>query len=257
MAALAANFLSGISSKIDTDFIPIAVLPGQDVTNHVTRKSKKVDIGNGLRSQREAVLCTAPGTLRYRPPAHFYVEEKSCKQYYPREGDKVVGIIEDRAGEAYRVNIFSGQPAIMSTMAFDGASKRNKPDLKKGDVIYCCVKPVRSDVDVEVTCMATSGVKKDWSSGEAMYGGLGQGLLSRVSIYLAHNLLHPECVILKSLGEKLTFEIAIGMNGVLWIKGSDVAETVLIKNAVENSQTLSDEQTIAMVAYLIERVDKK
>ena len=136
--------------------------------------------------RRGSLLCTVPGTLRYRPPAHFYVEERSRKQYYPQEGDQVVGVIEDRVGEAYRVNIFSGQPAIMSTMAFDGATKRNKPDLKKGDVIYCRVKSARGDVDVEVTCMATSGVKKDWSSGEAVYGGLAQGFLSHVSIHFLH-----------------------------------------------------------------------
>ena len=124
MTALASNFLNHISSKVDIEFIPIRVLPGQDVTSLISRKSSKVDIGNGLRSQRESVVCTVPGTLRYRPPAHFYVEERSRKQYYPQEGDQVVGVIEDRVGEAYRVNIFSGQPAIMSTMAFDGATQK-------------------------------------------------------------------------------------------------------------------------------------
>ena len=258
MAALAAaDFLGSIALKIDTEFSPVKVLAGEDVTALVTRKSSKVDIGNGLRLARESVVCTTAGTLRYRPPAHFYVEEKSRKQYYPREGDQVVGIVEDRAGEAYRINIFSGQPAIMSTMAFDGASKRNKPDLKKGDIVYCRVQSARGDVDVEVTCMAASGVKKDWSSGEAVYGGLSQGLLSHVSIYLAHKLLHPDSVILKSLGEKLAYEIAIGMNGALWLKGGTIAETVLIKNAIENSQNLSDDQIVAMVAYLSERVEKK
>ena len=129
--------------------------------------------------------------------------------------------------------------------------------MKKGDVIYCRVKSARGDVDVEVTCMATSGVKKDWSSGEAVYGGLAQGFLSHVSIHFAHKLLHPDSVVLKSLGEKLAYEIAIGMNGALWLKGSNIAETILIKNAIENSEKLSDEQVIGMVAYLSERVHKK
>ena len=256
MAELAAQFLSGETRQIDTEFRPTQVVPGQDVTQLVTRLFNKVDIGNGLRSQRSTVVSTCSGTLCYRPPTFYYIEERYRKQYYPREGDQVVGIIEDRVGEAYRINIYAGNPAIMSTMAFDGASKRNRPDLKKGDIVYCRVLVARSDIDVEVTCMAQTGIKKDWSSGEAVYGSLAQGLLSRVSISFAHKLLHPDCVTLKSLGEKLAFEIAIGMNGALWLKGRSISHTVLIKNAIENAQELSsNDEIIAMISYLSERVE--
>jgi exosome complex component RRP40 len=86
----------------------------------------------------------------------------------PKIGDQVVGIIEERNADFYRVNIFSGAPAMLSRLGFEGATKRNKPDLKVGDVIYCRVSLAHRDLDVELTCLSSSGNKKGWSSGESV-----------------------------------------------------------------------------------------
>jgi exosome complex component RRP40 len=79
-----------------------------------------------------------------------------------------VGIIEERTSDYYKVNIFSGAPAVLNRLSFEGASKRNKPELKVGDVVYCRVSMAHKDIDTELSCTSTSGVKKDWSSGEAV-----------------------------------------------------------------------------------------
>ena len=89
-------------------------------------------------------------------------------RYVPRVDDCVVAIVEDKIGDYYILNLFSGRTAIMSRLAFDGATKRNKPELERGDVTYCRVIAADNERDTEVTCLATHGPKKDWSTGEAV-----------------------------------------------------------------------------------------
>lgn len=92
----------------------------------------------------------------------------SNKRYMPRIGDGVIGIIADKTGDYYTVNIFSGHPCLMSRLAFDGATKRNKPELNRGDLVYAHITTTKYDSDTEITCHALWGPKKDWSTGEAV-----------------------------------------------------------------------------------------
>ena len=83
-------------------------------------------------------------------------------------GDQVVGIIEEKLSEYYRVNIFSGSAALLGRLAFEGATKRNKPELKRGDLVYARVSLAHKDLETELTCISSSGSKKEWSSGESV-----------------------------------------------------------------------------------------
>jgi len=107
------------------------------------------------------------GIFRYRPPNSYWIEPQ-CKRYIPKLNDQIVGIIEDRGGDFYKINIFSGSIALLNRLAFEGATKRNKPEMKKGDVVYCRVSLAHKDIDTELTCLSASGIKKDWSSGETV-----------------------------------------------------------------------------------------
>ena len=53
-----------------------------------------------------------------------------CFQYVPTKGDNVIGIITKTGSENFRVDIGSSMPAILGNLSFEGATKRNKPDLK-------------------------------------------------------------------------------------------------------------------------------
>jgi exosome complex component RRP40 len=113
------------------------------------------------------VSTTALGTLHYKEPSFYWVEQAG-KRYTPQTGDNVVGLVEDKMGEFYAINVFSGHTCIMNRFAFDGATKRNKPELKRGDVVYARVQSSGRDCDTELSCLVTSGAKKDWSTGEAV-----------------------------------------------------------------------------------------
>jgi exosome complex component RRP40 len=153
--------------ELASNFTKKAVLPGDNVTSDVTGLRKDIKLGDGLHQIGDAVFCTVAGILRYRAPMTYWVEGDK-RMYIPRAGDQVVGIIEEKLGEFYRVNIFSNSSAMLNKLAFEGATKRNKPELKKGDVVYLRVSVADKDLDTEVTCITSSGSKKEWSSGETV-----------------------------------------------------------------------------------------
>jgi len=240
-------------------FSRVVTLPGDDITSNVssTGLSNCIKLGRGitLNSVSQAHASTV-GVLSYRSPACFWIESSS-KRYYPRVGDQVVGVIDDKGGEFYTVNIFSRSGTILNRLAFDGATKRNKPELKHGDVLYCRVLSCSTDTDTELSCTAISGSKKEWTTGETIYGPLSDGLIVNVSITHARSLLHPENVLLNALSRHFIFEVAIGVNGCIWFRAvgaNRCVDMVVIRNSILNAQQLNDDaQIIAMVDQLAER----
>lgn len=234
------------------------VLPGDDVTAYMKEHNDSqnvVQLGQGLsRHEGGRILATASGTVRFRSPGNYWVES-FCRttNYFPRTGDQVVGIIEDRGGDWYKVNIGCSCSASLNRLSFEGASKRNKPEMERGDVAYLRVASAHRDMDVELTCISASGVKKDWSSGECLYGPLKEGLLMKVSLQQARSLLRPDSTLLNTLGKQMPFEVAVGMNGFVWFKAGCVLDTIVLRNALSNAEGLDDLHTEAMALQLLRR----
>lgn len=55
-------------------------------------------------------------------------------QYIPQRGDSVIGIITTKAGDVFRVDVGASELATLPYLAFEGATKRNRPDVK-----VCCL----------------------------------------------------------------------------------------------------------------------
>ncbi len=178
------------SSSSSSAYKSIRVFPGDDITNHVksflaiSGRSCEAAAGKGLEASGDAgdnVICNLAGETRFRPPNHFWVEPSAgivgsggadhARRYLPLVGDQVVGIVEDRQAEHYRVNIHSVGCALLPRLGFEGATKRNKPELRRGAVVYGRLTEVDVRVgELEMTCRvpAAGGLTKDWSSGEAV-----------------------------------------------------------------------------------------
>jgi exosome complex component RRP40 len=62
-------------------------------------------------------------------PHRRYVSNKA-RQYVPAAQESVVGIIAGKAGEGWRVDIGAAHSASLDALAFEGATKRNRPNLK-------------------------------------------------------------------------------------------------------------------------------
>jgi len=74
-------------------------------------------------------------------------------------------------------------------------------------------------------------------TGQSLYGELNGGTVIELSsLRYARALLDGSgAAVLRSLGERLPFEIACGLNGRVWVKASSVVNTIVVSNAVLNA----------------------
>lgn len=59
------------------------------------------------------------------------------------------------------------------------------------------------------------------------------------------------CPVLRALGARLKFECVIGVNGRVWVKAADITQTILVVNAVRNSEFMSEKQCQDMVEQIL------
>lgn len=56
-------------------------------------------------------------------------------QYIPAKGERVVGVIAQTGAKQYRVDIGAHSLAALPELSFEGATKRNKPNLQVGSSV--------------------------------------------------------------------------------------------------------------------------
>mmetsp|Transcript_1714 Transcript_1714/g.2347 ORF Transcript_1714/g.2347 Transcript_1714/m.2347 type:complete len:272 (+) Transcript_1714:76-891(+) len=244
----------------------IVVIPGDDVTSRIPAE-KKYKLGIGLEPHSEenggnvTILATLAGRLLQHRDTWFVWT--NSKRYQPKSEDRVVGIVlQDRMGtmggaDVYRVDIGAPHTCSLSSLAFEGATKRNRPQFSAGTLVYARVTSEGDVTDPVLSCTLgpkDNGIpRKDWMTEEAAYGELRGGTLQKIPLGLARELLSPQSIVLEELS-KLPFEVAIGTNGYLWIHAARPEYTILIRNAILNSQVLTAEQIRGMVRSLIKSV---
>lgn len=255
----------------------VTVLPGDDLThineegsaNDDSSKKKALKLGVGLHYDESTnkISATLAGRLVHRSTknANTYYVLTNSKRYIPSMHDRVLCIVEDRIGEYYRVTLpaSSTGSALLNTCSFEGATKRNRPNLKTGDLLYARISICNNLMEPEVSCMTLPGEvdqsggasRKDWMTNEGTYGQLKGGSCQQISIGLAQELLIPSNVVLMALGNaKIPFEICIGVNGIIWVHSERPEYTILILNAIQNSEVMTEAQIRGMVKSLVQTV---
>lgn len=262
------------------------VLPGDDVTDEIqltqTNKGEqqqqqqpKPKLGNGLLvDDNHRVKATTAGRLLFRRSNNntttYYVQQNIKRYSRPMLEDRVIGIVEERVasdgsgGDIYRINISGPHPAQLSNLSFEGATKRNKPQLKTGMLLYCRVSQLLVAMDPVLSCTmgphdgGSGAARKDWMTNEGMYGELKGGTCRKISLGLARELLSPHNVVLAELGKtNIPFEICVGVNGFVWVHSTRPEYTIMIHNAIMNSQVLTVAQVRGMVKALVETVHRQ
>lgn len=322
--------------------LPLAVLPGDDLTRFILkkddapRKSKPPKIGTGLaivptssRRRRRyhqqeddmditinnnddsrmninntdepsdapsfSIIAIIAGRLVHHASnsTDTYYISSNTQRYIPTLGDRVIGIVEDTTGEYYRVNILGGHSALLHNLNFEGASKRNRPRLDPGSLVYCRVvrgvddgvkvvgssnssgRMVGGRVDPEVSCKVGGGgggsssiitnamdddggaTRKDWTTSECTYGPLSSSTSSsfRVSLGLARSLLLPTNETLSALSKsKVPFEICIGVNGLIWVDAPAPEIVIMVQNAIKNGEVVGRGMVGGMVKSMVKNL---
>ncbi|CAM0138622.1 exosome non-catalytic core subunit rrp40 [Umbelopsis sp. WA50703] len=233
------------------------VLPGDliPVNNESDESSMNVDddaplvrLGPGLTQVQEDIVSMKAGVLKHQDPGNKWWLESNQRRYVAATGESVIGIVVARLAEYYRVDIGGAQAAILPVLAFEGATKKNKPNLVPGTLVYARISLANKDMEPELQCFNPSSGKADG------YGELKGGFVIKCSLGLCRRLLNPETPILRFLGEHFPFETAVGMNGRIWVNSESPQYTILLANAVKNSEYLSEAQCKAMVESLIDKL---
>lgn len=63
---------------------------------------------------------------------------------------------------------------------------------------------------------------------------------------LAHKLLKPENPLLRTLGKKFAYEVAIGMNGKIWINARKVTDVLNIVKAFECCEKMNETEILEL-----------
>lgn len=219
-------------------------LPGDPIatlaTPPPTQKRPVVRLGPGVIQRDTTLHTTKAGLLTHEAPRNKLCISNNQKRYVPALEDMVIGVVIERHADEYRVEINGTDTATLSALAFEGATKKNKPSLGIGALVYCRVVRASKNMEAEVSCVEP-GSSKSWVSGETLYGELKGGNVVRVSLALARRLVSDERL-LGFLGERIPFESAVGVNGRVWLRAEDVRKTVLLSVAVERADDMTAEE---------------
>lgn len=211
------------------------VLPGQAIQKLQSSKGIII-LGPGLRQDEEkpnTTRVTQPGTLRFKEPNTYWIDGHQ-RRYVPKKGDLVLGIVVKKAGESLKVDIGSSEFASLSMLAFEGATKKQKPDVQVGDVIYAKLLNAHKEMEPELVCVdqyfkaKRLGILPD------------DGFLFNVNLNFAYSLLNVENPILRTLGKRMPYEIAIGVNGKIWVKCKESKQVFSIIRTLEAAKHCLD-----------------
>mmetsp|Transcript_35890 Transcript_35890/g.55205 ORF Transcript_35890/g.55205 Transcript_35890/m.55205 type:complete len:251 (+) Transcript_35890:3-755(+) len=245
-------------------------MPGDELTSLIDVKGSPdgtqslPKLGHGLSYHPDQNRTTANlgGQFIYTNSTNAYYVRTNSSRYIPILEDRVVGVIQDRVhvGDVlhYRVHVGAPHTVLLSSVAFQGATKRNKPNLALGSLVYARV--IRQDEPCQLSCIAGARdplPHKDWMTKESIYGELQGGTVRKISIGLARSLLDPQNAVLEELGSSLSFEVCIGVNGMVWVNSKNVEHTIVILNAIVNSEVLTEAQTRGMVRSLIKNTNSQ
>lgn len=216
-----------------------AILPGQIISPSELPPLKKnvLTLGPGLRHVPPSnIVATAAGTLSKDARKGAVWLETDGRRYTATTGDLVVAQVHHSATEVYYCMLAPHvSNAVLGHLSFEAASRKTRPQLKAGDLLYARVSRAVKGEDVEIECVNSATGKSDG------LGPLKGGMTFDVSLAFARRLMQPGgqggIVILNVLGEKLRFEIAVGRNGIIWLDSTSIKATITIGRLLTEADT--------------------
>lgn len=150
-----------------------------------------------------------------------------------------------KSAETIKLDIGASEYASLSFLAFENATKRNKPNVEISDLLYCRVLTGNKDMEPELVCIDSSGK----ASG---LGVLKDGFMFKVNLELARRLLSSSNQFLRQLSKHiLPFEITIGMNGRVWLKTTNCKQTLFLVDAINQYANVNDAETESFIQDLV------
>lgn len=222
------------------------VLPDTDVSHIVlkgeTCRRNEKTIGPGLKTVDNKIIACNSGLLKSKDDKFFWIEYHK-KKYIPAKDDVVVGIVASKTSEMYKVDIGASELATLPYLAFTNATKKNRPDIKVGNVVAAKVKMATPYMESEISCVEYAN--------SVILGQLENGFLITVSLNYALQLKKSTSKLLYQLGQFVPFEIVIGSNGKIWINSGSTRTTIAIGSAILKAEHLKEED----IPHLVKNIN--
>ncbi|KAH8662104.1 hypothetical protein BX600DRAFT_465579 [Xylariales sp. PMI_506] len=239
----------------------VFVLPGDSIDPSLIPSHPKhpLRLGPGLRHipPSEIVPTVAGQLVTDRRKNSIWVEYNGGR-YIPAVGDLVIGTVHHSAADFYYVTLSDyTSNAILPQLAFEMATKKTRPNLAAGALVYARVSLANRHMDPEMECVSPTTGKADG------LGPLTGGMLYNISLGMARRLLmrksveEGRVVVLEELGSAgLAFETAVGRNGKIWVNSESIKTVLVVGRAVKETDdmNLSVEQQKKLVRKLIKEM---
>ncbi|THV03899.1 hypothetical protein K435DRAFT_715223 [Dendrothele bispora CBS 962.96] len=233
------------------------VLPGEQVpAQHVNLK-----LGPGLQQVQTSssstsrtapsIIVTRAGTLNHSANGSRWWIESNSRRYVPAPQESIIGVIVQKQGEGFRVDIGSAHSANLDGLAFEGATKRNKPNLKIGSLVYARVSLAHKDMEPELECFDAQTRKAEG------FGELKGGFLVKCSLRMCRQLLDPNHFLLPLLGAQFPLEVAVGLNGRVWVNSKEAKHVIAVMRAIEAADPDGDSLDASGITKLLQDLDSK
>lgn len=158
------------------------------------------------------------GEKRLPTTVHGWWVDGNSRRYVPEAEDLVIGQVTNRGVESYTVTLFSAHSATLPVLAFEGATRRNRPNLEIGALVYARVASAEPWAEPEISCVDPVTTKAEGMGELKSDGETSVTMLWPVSLGLAHALNNPKHTLLARVAAHFPFEAAIGLNGLVWVR---------------------------------------
>jgi len=191
-------------------------------------------IGRGITKLKNGELMAVQPGILHESDKKVFVDVYSTR-YIPVEGDKVIGVVMTKGGDFYKLDIGAADMAMLSYLAFEGATKKNRPNVKTGDLIYGIIKIASRHIEPEVifpkkmSCVSNEDHLRAHCMGVLPNGGFN----FKVPLNFARRLLADDKNSVLTLLGNTKFECAVGMNGQVWLKANSPDEILEMRTFIQ------------------------
>lgn len=147
--------------------------------------------------------------------------------------------------------------ASLPQLSFEGATKKTRPQLVQGNLVYARITLANKHMDPEIECFSSSTGKSEG------LGPLTGGMVFDISLGMARRLMMPApaerggLVVLEELGNAgVAFEIAVGRNGKVWVDSKTPMATLAVGKVIQDTDqhSLGVEEQKKLVKKTVKRM---
>src|SRR5436305_7440103 len=138
---------------------PVTFLPGDQVDLSQLPQFQKRRLGTGLRQDPSSTTIHAAtaGLLQTDHKRRTAQIQPPHSRYIPYVGDLVIAQVHHSSMDFYHLSLSPYAPhVILPHLAFEGATKKTRPQLKANDVVYAKVTAAQKNMEVELSCVNPS-----------------------------------------------------------------------------------------------------